>query len=365
MNPKNRKKTPTSISGYVADNERRPLANVSIFHNGKAIVKSGHDGSFSVALPKSQKRIVLTFDAEGYVPNTRVFSASSGVNGVVIWPKAFRIKFDPSRELDIELASSRIRIPADSLATPEGKKLRGAVELSFTLFDVTSLWQRAGASGDFTGRLENGNLARLNSYGIFHLDLRQSGSRKIDLRRGAAAELEIAIPRKLIKGAPKRVGYFLFDRIEGLWLSAGSFTFVPRTLTYNGTITRFGGDHNLDDPQLTTCVTVRVVNFYDGSGLGGMLVTVQGLQYTFSGTTDANGYVCLVVDRNSSFSVTGQGSPYGAGSFWATPHPVTLVSPNIASDGSNCGDPLLCPFVGEIQADFVTGMRNAFLYADR
>ena len=46
---------------------------------------------------------------------------------------------------------------------------------------------------------------------------------------------------------------------------------------------------------------------------------------------------------------------YGSGSFWGTPHPVTLVSPNIGSTGTDCTDPSLCPFVGAVPCDLVVG----------
>jgi len=129
-----------------------------------------------------------------------------------------------------------------------------------------------------------------------------------------------------------------------------------------GTITSFGGAHNLDNDQLTTCVTVQVVDLYSNTGLGGMFVQVQGSQYTFSATTNSSGFVCLIVDRNAPFSVTAQGTPTGYSSYWATPHPINLVSPNIASGATNCGDPVLCPFVGTIQVDVITGLRGAFAY---
>jgi hypothetical protein len=170
--------------------------------------------------------------------------------------------------------------------------------------------------------------------------------------------LSIAVPPRLVKGAPRQVGYFSFDTSAGIWIHAGTFDFVPRTLTYNGTVTRFGGAHNLDNPQDTTCVTVQVVNYFDGSGLPNMLVHAQGLQYASSGVTDANGFVCLLVDRNSSFSVDAQGTPYGT-SFWANPQPVTLTSPDISSTASDCGDPARCPFVGTVPAAFTIGIGKA------
>ena len=322
--------------------------------------KSRDDGSFGIELAKPESRIAVTFGTEGYVSNTRVFdSKATGINTVVIWPIAYRVKFDPSRELDLELGSSRIRVPANALTGAGAKKVGGKVELTFTLFDITSRLQRAAAPGDFTGKWEDGSVRRLNSYGIFDLDVRDQKGGRLSLRPGTAIDLSIAVPRRLFKRPPRRVGYFTFDILTGLWIHIGTFVFGPRTLTYNGTIKSLGGAYNLDTPQFTTCVTVQVINTYDGSGLPGMLVMVQGAQYTSSGTTNAAGFVCLIVDRNASFSVTAQGSPYGSGSFWGTPQPVTLVSPNIQSDATNCGDPVLCPFIGTVPADFVTGTRVA------
>jgi hypothetical protein len=358
---KSQSNPPSSIiSGNVVDPESRPVGNVKISLGGKAVGKSREDGAFTIELAKPESRVVVTFAAEGYVSNTRVFdSKATGINTVVIWPVAYRVKFDPARELDIELGASRIRVPANALAGAGGKKAGGQVDLAFTLFDITSPWQRAAAPGDFTGKWEDGSVRRLDSYGIFDLAVRDQKGGRLNLRPDTAIDLSIGLPRRLFKRPPRRVGYFTFDILAGLWIHAGAFVFAPRTLTYNGTITNLGGAHNLDNPQLTTCVTVQVTNVYDGSGLPGMLVMVQGAQYTFSATTNANGFVCLIVDRNASFSFTAQGSPYGSGSFWATPQPVTLTSPNIQSDATNCGDPVLCPFIGTVPADFVTGMRVA------
>jgi hypothetical protein len=89
--------------------------------------------------------------------------AAGGVNSVVIWPIAYRVKFDPARDLDVELGSSRIQVPANVLAGPGGEKPSGPVALQFTWFDVTSPFQRAAAPGDFSGQMLDGSIRRLNS----------------------------------------------------------------------------------------------------------------------------------------------------------------------------------------------------------
>jgi hypothetical protein len=254
----------------------------------------------------------------------------------------------------VQLGSSRIVVPARALKSRAGKTVSVSAQLQFTLLDVTNPLQQAAASGDFTGRLPDGNLRRLNSWGIFDFAIYDAKGTSFTLRDGAEIELSIAIPPRLVKRAPARVGYYDFDPATGIWMHAGTFGWVPSTLTYNGTVKRFGGAHNLDDPQDTTCVTVQVINLYNGAGLPNMSVTAQGLQYASYGTTNANGFVCLVVDRNANFTVTAQGSV--GGTFWGTPHPVVLMSPNIASTASDCGNQTLCPFVGTVPADFAVGI---------
>jgi hypothetical protein len=144
------------------DNNQRPVSKVKISLKGKVVGESGNDGSFSVTLATTESRIALTFAADGYVSNTRVYEAKAMGNGntVVIWPIAYRVKFDCSRELDIELGSSGIRIPASVLTGPGGDKLNAPVVLQFTLFDVTDRSQRAAASRDFSGQMLDGSIRR-------------------------------------------------------------------------------------------------------------------------------------------------------------------------------------------------------------
>jgi len=345
----------STIAGHVLNNERRPVGKVKISLKGKVVAETRDDGSFEVRIPKAEPRVAMTFTAEGYVSNTRVYDSrvDTGVNTVIVWPLMYQVRFDPSRDLDIGLGLSRIRIPGNVLTGPGGKNLEAHAELRFTWFDITNPFQRAAASGDFTGQLADGRVCRLNSYGIFDFDIRDPRGGSVQMKKEAAIDLSIAVPPRLTRNAPKSVGFFSFDTLTGIWVQAGSFDFVPSTLTYNGSVRRFGGAHNLDNPQDTTCVTVRVVNFYDGSGMPNMMVTAQGLQYSSYGTTDANGFVCLLVDRNSNFSVTAQGSVGGV--FWGTPQPVVLMSPNLSSTASDCGNPTLCPFVGTVPVDFVVG----------
>jgi len=346
---------PIAIRGIVIDSEGRPTRGVDISSGGAIVGRSDDKGVFNVKVSPRDDRIVMTFAREGYISNTKTYRAkANGINTVVIWPVAYRLRFDASRDLDVEFGSSAMRVPANSLAASSGRALRGTAVVHFTLLDITSPLQRFAAPGDFTGRLPDGTIGRLNSYGIFDCGFRDTAGRDLVLRRGAAVEVSIGVPTSITKTAPRQIGYYTFNTKSGVWFHAGSFGYDPNKLTYNGSIVQFNAPHNLDDPQDTTCVTIQVINMYDGSGLPNMQVTANGPQYSSYGTTDAAGYVCLLVDRNASFSIMASGS-YG-GLFWGSSTPTILSSPNISSGPSDCGDPTLCPFVGCVPLSFATGI---------
>ena len=176
-----------------------------------------------------KSRVALTVAAEGYVSNTKVHDPkATGINVIVIWPIGYRVKFDPSRDFDIELGSSRIQLPANALTGPGEEKLAGPVALRFTLFDVTRPLQRAAAPGDFSGKMLDRSIRRLNSFGIFDLAAHDLKGRVLSVRRGAKVDLAIPIPRKLADKAPRQVGYFDFNASVGRWVQVGSFELAPR-----------------------------------------------------------------------------------------------------------------------------------------
>jgi hypothetical protein len=345
------------ISGHVLDNNGRPVANVRISLEGKVVAESQDDGFFRLTLARAGPRVALTFAAKGYVSNTRAIEGSGTANRriVVIWPVRQSVAFASSHDLDIEFEASRLRLAANALRSHDGKPFRGRARLEFTLFDVTSPLQRAAAPGDFSSLLPNGTVRRLNSWGIFDLAVREPGGQPLELAEGASADLSISVPRRLIDRPPS-VGFFNFDMLTARWIEVGSFDYDPATLTYNGTITRFADatgntQHNLDKDEETTCVTVQVVNEWNSTPMANMTVEAHGAQYTSTGTTDVNGYVCLLVQRNASFKVKAYG--HSGNSDYQTITPVSFTSPDFSSDANDCGNPEKCPFLGTVGVDLI------------
>jgi hypothetical protein len=339
---------PSPIQGRILNEAGRPIANVRISLNGKAVAASAKDGFFSVASPRTRSNLALTFATDGYVSNTKIFDPkASGLHSVVMWPIAYRVRFDPTRELDIELGSSHIVIPANVLTGSAGEKITSHVTLQYTWFDVTNSLQRAAAPGNFSGRMLDRRVQRLNSYGIVDLVVTDAKGRALGLRAGRGVELALPVPQKLVSQAPRQVGFFDFDLSSGQWIEDGPAELDTRALVYTVVIHRFPGPdgstaHNLDDPQDTTCVRVQVVSFFDGSPLAGFTAIAHGAQYDYQTTTDSNGYACFLVQRNASFWV----EAYGVfqGSLWGATGGPTFTSPNVSYP--DCSDPCCCPILG-------------------
>ncbi len=341
-------------SGRLVNERRRPVAHGQIIRAGKIIGTTGKDGVFAFDMAANGKRIPVTFAAPGYVSNTRLFDSRAAGNGttVVIWAIANRITFDAELGLEIGFGSTSIRVEPGSLVDGKGARLGKGTVLEFTHFDITNQRQRAAITGDFKGQMKDRTLVQLNSFGVFELNIRDRKGGEAALAQGRTIELAIAVPERLAPRAPKTIPFFDFDRGTGNWVEVSNFAWSPNTLTYNGHVERFGGAQNLDVPARTTCVTIRTMDYW-GNVVPFASVTVQLSQSTSYGTSDANGYVCLLVERNMPFTPTAYADV--GSSHYTTTGPTVFMAPDIASDTTNCGDPTLCPYLGDLPLDLAVG----------
>jgi hypothetical protein len=106
--------------------------------------------------------------------------------------------------------------------------------------------------------------------------------------------------------------------------------------------------------QEITCVTIKVLNSWNSAPMPNMTVEAHGLEYDTSGTTDANGLVCLLVPTNSSFWVEAYGIFEGSDYYIYPPEGVTFMAPDFSSGADDCGTPQ-CPLVGTVYVDLIVG----------
>jgi hypothetical protein len=347
--------SPFKFSGRVIDSNNIPISGASIAFMGQIIATTAEDGTFSAPVANAGERISLVFSAPGFVSTAKSFNTTARTsNVIVIWPIAHRMTFDPASDLDVELGGTHLRLPAGTLLDAQGAALKERAQVAYTLFDVSDARQRAAAPGDYSAINPDGTIQRLESFGIFDLDIRALSGQPVTLADGAGLAIAIPVPPRLVRRAPRKIGHYVMDAMTARWVLVGHFLLDPPTLTYNGTITRLGGAGNLDTDLEIVCVTIRVVTVWNGQPLANMLITAEGPNWISTGTTNASGLACLLVGKNQTFTAKAEGM-VGSSSY-GTPVKPTFQGPNFNSGASDCGNSERCPLLGTIEADLIVGI---------
>jgi hypothetical protein len=340
------------LHGTVTDPNGAPVPGVTVTAPGALAATTDAQGAFRLRA-NNALRIPVSFTSPRFVRTTRFLRAATIVgNGVVIWPRAATVTIDAARGGVVPLGSGgAIDIPPNALVDERGRTVSGPASVSATYLDVSDPAQLAAVPGDFSARMRNGTERRLESFGVFSIDITDASGGRLDFARGRPAAVRIPIPRDLVDGAPRSTSSFTFDPSTGQWIEEGTFTLDG--LVYTGTIDRTDWSWNADDPMDTTCMTFKVVRPWQGNlPEANAHVVATGVNYASvsSGYTDANGLVCLLVKRNAPIQV--QAFSTQVQNYVSVP--VTITSPNVASGAADCGNPVTCPLT-TINLDIIVG----------
>ena len=206
--------------------------------------------------------------------------------------------------------------------------------------------------------MRDNSVRTLESFGIFEAYVEDLRGRRAGLAPGKTAIINLPIPLRNLGNVPRTIGLFSFGTISGRWIEAGTLIRSDDGLTYNGTINTIDVNWNGDDPVDTTCIRVQVFephfpNPPHGPPAVNTHVTATGVSYNGSsdGYTDSNGFVCLLVKRNSQVSL--QAFSTQVSSYVSVP--IVITTPNIASGAADCGNIARCP-LQEIDLDIIVGL---------
>jgi Carboxypeptidase regulatory-like domain len=357
-----------SISGRVVNDRNEPINGVEVQAQGLRTVRTGRKGNFTLAGPApSTDRLVVNFSAPSYMANTRVYTAhrisarmrrsiggpavtwgriAGEGNTVIIWPRASAVTIDAERGGKIAFPNGGgVTLPERALVDSNGRAVKGKVQVRLTYLDVTDRKQLAAAPGDFTARMRDGSISRLESFGIFEIMASDLQGNPVNLLRGSSAKLELPVPRTRRGRPPDRTGLYSFDNGTGRWNDVGTLTIVG-TAVYVGTLTALNVPWNSDITDETTCMTVKVVNPFKNppnQPEPNAWVNATGVSYSSStsGSTDANGIDCLLVKRCAPVMLQAFSSQYV---YWVSV-PVTVTSSCVAAGPSDCGDLTKCPLI--------------------
>ena len=348
--------TSGSVSGRVVDPKNRPISGVDVRVPGRAAVITNSTGEYQIGDLEPTERLAVSFSAPGFMNTTKIFRVGeSPGNGttVVVWPRASAVPLDATRGGKVSFpGGGGVTILPNSLVDTAGQRVRGKVMVSLTQLDVSDRNQLSSMAGDFKARMADKSIRMLESFGVFELIVTDAEGQRLNLGRGKTASFDMPIPPVPGARVPRRTGLFSFDTATGLWIEHGQVV-QSEPLVYSGTIDNFDGSlWNTDNPLEVTCITVKFIDVY-GSNQGPIAnakVTATGVNYNAisTGYTNGDGLVCLLVKINSWIKIEAYDPLYPT----SPPiGPLNVMSPNIVSNGSDCGNPTQCPLIMTVEQD--------------
>ncbi|XP_006885919.1 PREDICTED: cartilage intermediate layer protein 2 [Elephantulus edwardii] len=287
----------------VAADSGEPLHFAQILLGQDPIGFTSYQGDFTIEVPPSAERLVLTFlDPSGeFMDTVRVLPFDPRGTGVYHEIKAMRkqvpVILDATQSNKIPLGELRDEVPMGELVLPpgtfrltDGQPYVGPVEARVTFVDPRDLATASAAPSDLRFLDRDGELAPLRTYGMFSVDLRAAGSGE-QLYAGPVT-VRVAAEQIRMAGHAEALRLWSLDPSTGLWEEESSFRReVPtgprvrreeRVFLVGNVEIRERRLFNLDVPERRRCfVKVRVYGndkFTPSEQVEGAVVTLVNLE---------------------------------------------------------------------------------------
>ncbi|XP_059016616.1 cartilage intermediate layer protein 2 isoform X2 [Mustela lutreola] len=287
----------------LASDSGEPLSFAQILLGQEPIGFTSYQGDFTLEVPPSTQRLVVTFvDPSGeFMDTVRVLPFDPRGGGVYHDVKAMRKKAPvilearesntiPLGELEDEAPLGELVLPAGAFRRADGEPYTGAVEARVTFVDPRDLTSAAAAPSDLRFADSDGELAPLRTYGMFSVDLRAAGSTE-QLQAGPVA-VRVNAGQIRMAGHAEALKLWSLNPDTGLWEEESGFqregSAAPRVrreervfLVGNVEI-RERRLFNLDVPERRRCfVKVRAYandKFTPSEQVEGVVVTLVNLE---------------------------------------------------------------------------------------
>jgi hypothetical protein len=257
---------PTQLfQGTVRDRQSgKPVSNAQINLFDKKVAVTDVEGVFKFEQTAGNEfgttgdRFALNVHAQGFAFVSRIIYAPSA-SIVIAMDAVEQTKIDPARGGIVETAPNhselraRVKFEAESFVDEEGNKPTGNVHVNLHNFDLKS---DDPIPGDLSGVDMNGKDVRLESFGSIDVAMTDDAGRKIELKSGSAAEVQIPVAPDLQASAKPTIPFFTFDEATGLWKQESDAILQGNSYVAKvGHFTAFNADTIFSD---SACIKINV-----------------------------------------------------------------------------------------------------------
>lgn len=262
------------------------------------------NGQYVVAGFPSALSVVVSFDADGFAPQSRVVDYVSMANAPLslpMVPVALEQSFPPADPIVISVPNSTAQV------TITGNTLRTASDVAPTgqvTAEITPLLAASNVDvlpGNYLGANGGGLGQPMETYGALDVRITDANGAALQLASATTATIRIPLSSRS-EMPPSPLPLFYYDRVAGVWQQQGTATLqgTGSNRYYEGTISQFG---TWTVSTLYTTVDVTgCVQDAAGQRIVDAVVTIEGTTYAskLRTVTDASGNFTLRAKPNSS-----------------------------------------------------------------
>ena len=213
-----------TLQGNIVDENDQPAEGVVVSVGTKAATTNSH-GYFRIVDASLDKNASLvTAEQPGYFKAYRTFSATSGVNQVVIKliKKALTGTISAATGGSVALVNgSKVSLNANGVVDANGIAYTGNVNVYVAYINPVSNDIGKKIPGSFMADDKNNKRVVLSSYGMLAVNLESSAGEKLQVASNSTATLTVPIPTSISSSAPASIGLWYIDEQTGIWKEQG------------------------------------------------------------------------------------------------------------------------------------------------
>lgn len=290
-----------TLQGNIVDENGQPAMGVAIKVGSKTATTNARGYFRIINAALDEEESMITAEKTGYFKAYRVFSATSGVNQVMIRliKKTSAGSVNASSGGTVTLANgSKVSLPANGVVKAAGGSYTGNVNVYTSYIDPSSPNIAQTVPGSFLATDKDNNRVVLASYGMMAVELESPSGEKLQIASGQKATLTMAIPTSLQASAPATISLWYVDEQTGLWKEEGTAT--KTGTTYVGEVKHFSY-WNCDVPGPTVNLKAKFLS-PEGLPLVYAQVIIRPVSgyYSAHGMTDSLGQVSGPVPANTN-----------------------------------------------------------------